>query len=50
VCRREDVGPDGLVLSKNVLGLKLDKRERGHVRDGYKRGWFLRWFDEFHPF
>lgn len=50
VCRREDIGPDNVVLSRNIVGLKIDKRERGHVRDGYKRGWFLRWFDEFHPF
>lgn len=50
VCRFEDVGPDNVVLSRNIANLKLDKRERGHVRDGYKRGWMLRWVDEFHPF
>jgi flagellar L-ring protein precursor FlgH len=50
ICRREDIGPDNLVLSRNIVGLKIDKRERGHVRDGYKRGWLLRWVDEFHPF
>ena len=50
ICRREDIGPDNVVLSRHVVGLKIDKRERGHVRDGYKRGWLLRWVDEFHPF
>ena len=50
ICRREDIAPDGTVLSRYLVDLKLDKRERGHVRDSYKRGWFLRWFDQFHPF
>lgn len=50
ICRHEDVGPDNVVLSRNVANLMLHKRERGHVRDSYKRGWFVRWFDEFDPF
>lgn len=50
VCRREDVGPDGVVVSSNVDELKVDKRERGHVNDSYRRGWLLRWLDEFHVF
>ncbi len=50
ICRHEDVGPDNVVLSRNIVDMKLDKRERGHVRDSYKRGWFVRWLDEFHPF
>lgn len=50
ICRRQDVGPDNVVLSRNIVNMKLDKRERGHVRDGYKRGWLGRWIDEFHPF
>jgi flagellar L-ring protein FlgH len=50
VCRREDIAPDGTVLSRHVVDLKLDKRDRGHVRDSYKRGWFVRLFDQFHPF
>lgn len=50
ICRHEDVGPDNVVLSRNIANMKLDKRERGHVRDAYKRGWLVRWLDEFHPF
>lgn len=50
MCRREDIQPDNVVLSRNIVDLQIDKRERGMVRDGYRRGWFLRWFDEWHPF
>lgn len=50
MCRKEDIDPSNQVLSRNVLHLKLDKRDEGQVRDGYKRGWFVRWFDEFDPF
>lgn len=50
MCRKEDIDPSNQVLSRNVLHLKLDKREQGQVRDAYKRGWFVRWFDEFDPF
>jgi flagellar L-ring protein precursor FlgH len=50
MCRKEDINPDNTLLSRNMLDLKLDKRDRGQVRDGYKRGWFSRWFDQFDPF
>ena len=50
LCRREDILPDNTVFSKNILEFDLDKRERGQVRDGFKRGWFVRWFDQFDPF
>jgi flagellar L-ring protein FlgH len=50
ICRHQDVGPDNVILSRNIVNMKLDKRERGHVRDSYRRGWFVRWLDEFHPF
>lgn len=50
ICRREDIGPGNIVLSKDLADLKIAKREHGHVRDSYKRGWFLRWMDQFHPF
>ncbi|RMF86939.1 MAG: flagellar basal body L-ring protein FlgH, partial [Planctomycetota bacterium] len=42
--------PDNTVLSENVANLRLVKREAGHVRDGYRRGWALRWLDAVQPF
>lgn len=50
LCRKEDIGPGNLIQSRNILHLDIGKRERGHVRDGYRRGWFQRWFDRLHPF
>ncbi len=50
VARREDVLPDNTVLSQNVAELNIHKREKGHVRDAYKRGWLLRFFDYVRPF
>ena len=50
VCRREDIGPGNLVLSKDLANLQIEKRELGQVRDSYKRGWLARFWDEFSPF
>ena len=50
ICRREDIGPDGMVLSRHIDELMIKKRDRGHVNDSYRRGWFLKWWDEFHGF
>lgn len=50
VCRREDIGPGNLILSKDIANLHVDKRELGHIRDTYKRGWFMRWLDQVTPF
>lgn len=50
VCRREDIGPGNVVLSKDIANLQLEKRELGQMRDSYKRGWITRWFDQFDPF
>ncbi len=50
ICRHQDVGPDNVILSRNIADLKLDKREHGQSRDGYKRGWLTRVLDEFAPF
>ena len=50
VCRPLDIGPNNTVLSSNILNLDIRKGDAGQVRDAYKRGWFTRWFDRFHPF
>ncbi|MHB1036263.1 MAG: flagellar basal body L-ring protein FlgH [Pirellulales bacterium] len=50
IVRREDVLPNNTVMSENVAELSIYKRERGHVRDGYERGWLLRFLDEWQPF
>jgi len=50
VCRREDIGPNNIVLSKDIANLRVDKRELGQIRDAYKRGWLTRWWDQFGPF
>ena len=50
MCRPQDIDPNNTVMSRNILNLHIDKRDRGQVRDGYRRGWFQRWFDEFDPF
>ena len=50
VCRREDIGPGNIVLSKDIANLHVYKRELGQIRDSYKRGWLTRWWDQFGPF
>ncbi len=50
LCRAQDVGPDNVVLSKDMVGVEIKKQDRGHLRDGYKRGWFQRMFDRVQPF
>ena len=49
-CRPEDVSENNMVLSERIVGLEIYKRELGHVRDSYKRGWLVRWLDQFSPF
>jgi len=48
--RPQDVLPNNTILSENVADLRVDKREAGHVRDGYRRGWLLEWLDQYQPF
>jgi flagellar L-ring protein precursor FlgH len=50
IVRREDILPDNTVLSQNVSELRIEKREQGHVRDGYRRGWLMRFLDYVKPF
>jgi flagellar L-ring protein precursor FlgH len=48
--RPEDVQPSNQILSEDIAELHIDKREMGHVRDSYRRGWFLLLLDRFHAF
>ena len=48
--RPKDILPTNTVLSEQVFNKRIDKRESGHVRDGYRRGWLLRWLDKWQPF
>ena len=48
--RPEDILPNNKVLSENIADLRIEKRETGHVRDSYKRGWLFRIYDKVKPF
>ncbi len=48
--RPEDILPNNTVLSEQIFNKSIFKRESGHVRDGYRRGWLLRWLDKWQPF
>jgi flagellar L-ring protein FlgH len=50
ICRSDDIGPDNVVLSRDILDLQISKRERGQLRDGYRRGWLQKWGGIFQPF
>jgi flagellar L-ring protein FlgH len=50
VVRRQSIGPDRTVRSDEVAELRIDKRERGFIKDSYTRGWFLKWYDQWKPF
>ena len=48
--RPQDVLPNNTVLSENIAELMINKKEVGHVRDGYRRGWLTRLYDRFSIF
>ncbi len=50
ICRAQDIAPDNVILSKDLIDLEIGKEDQGHLRDGYKRGWFQRWIDRAQPF
>lgn len=49
-CQDTAIGPDNMVLSRDIINMKIDKRETGQVRDGYRRGWFASVFSVLNPF
>jgi flagellar L-ring protein precursor FlgH len=50
IIRREDVLPNNTILSENISELSINKREVGHVRDSYRRGWLMEFWDSVAPF
>ena len=50
VIRAGDVMPNNTVLSENIAEMRVYKREAGNVRDGYRRGWLMKWLDAYQPF
>jgi len=50
MCRPQDIAPDNVVLSRDLIDLEIRKEDRGQLRDGYGRGWFQRFFDRVKPF
>jgi flagellar L-ring protein precursor FlgH len=50
VCRASDIGEGNILLSRDIADLRIDKRERGHVRDSYRRGFVTKFLDILAPF
>lgn len=50
IIRPEDISPDNTVLSEDIAEKKAYKRAKGHVRDGYRRGWMTKVIDTVNPF
>lgn len=50
ICRPEAIGPDNVVLSRDIINLDVRKVETGSVATSYQRGWFQKLFDLIQPF
>lgn len=46
---RSDIDENKTVTDDKIANFEINKMERGQVRDGYRRGWFQRFFDRFQP-
>ena len=49
-CRSQDIGPDNVLLSRNLLNSRIEKQDLGHVRDGYSRGFLTKFMARIKPF
>lgn len=49
-CSPDAIGPNRVVLSRDIVGLSIRKDETGSVAAGYQRGWFQKIFDMIQPF
>lgn len=50
IVRRQDILPNNTVLSEDVAELSVHKREQGHIRDSWRRGWLWLFLDRHKPF
>ncbi len=50
VCRPQDIKANNMVLSRDISDLRVERRDRGQVYDGYRRGWLNRLFTNLKPF
>lgn len=49
-CRSQDIDPNNVVLSRNLIQSHINKQDLGHVRDGYSRGWLTKLLARIKPF
>jgi flagellar L-ring protein precursor FlgH len=50
VCRAEDIAADNTILSTQMANLTLNRKTKGEVRDGTRRGWLNSIIDNLSPF
>ncbi len=49
-CNKDDIGPDGSILSDKVFALEVLTENEGSMQDVANRGWLKRFLDEVKPF